>query len=289
MGTIHTGQVEIAYEETGPTDGTAVILIRGQGSQLILWPAEFYDAFAAAGYRTVRFDNRDTGLSSKFDQLTGRELEEVWKRAASGKDFQPPYTLEDMVGDVCGLMDALDIDKAHIVGISMGGVIAQLMAAARSERVLSLTSVMSASRKIDPTLIADLWAVAKPRDEAIEEWVEYLKAFGSPGYTAGEEYARRQGAEAYDRCYSPEGGNRQILAIVAAKDIPGMLNSISAPTLVVHGADDMLIPPEAGQVTADLIPGATFNVIEGMGHDIPPALGQPLSSIIIEHIRSTEN
>jgi proline iminopeptidase len=289
MATIRTGQIEIAFEENGPVDGTAVILIRGQATQLIHWPPEFYDPFAAAGYRTVRFDNRDTGLSSKIDHFTGRELAEMGNRAASGKNFQPPYTLEDMVDDVCGLMDALNIDKAHIVGISMGGVIAQLMAASCGERVLSLTSVMSASRKTDPTLIADLWKDAKPREEAIEEWVEYLIAFGSPGYTAGEEYARQQGAEAYDRCYSPEGGNRQILAIVASKDIPGTIKSISVPTLVVHGADDVLIPPEAGRVTADLIPGAVFKVIEGMGHDIPPALGQPLSSVILDHIRATEN
>ena len=169
MGIIHTGQIEIAYEETGPVDGIAVILIRGQATQLIHWPPEFYDPFAATGYRTVRFDNRDTGLSSKIDQFAGQELAEMWELAASGKYFQPPYTLEDMVDDVCGLMDALNIDKAHIVGISMGGVIAQLTAASHGERVLSLTSVMSTSRKIDPTHIADLWAEAKPREEAIEE------------------------------------------------------------------------------------------------------------------------
>ena len=289
MGTIQTNQIEIAYEESGPVDGTAVILIRGQATQLIHWPPEFYDPFAAAGYRAVRFDNRDTGLSSKFDQMAGQALADMWERAASGKDFQPPYTLEYMVDDVCGLMDALNIDKAHIVGISMGGVIAQLTAARYGERVLSLTSVMSGSRKIDPTLIADLWAVPKPREEVIEEWVEYVRTFGSPGYDAGDEYARRQGAAAYDRCYAPEGGNRQILAICATSDVSELIKTISVPTLVVHGADDVLIPPEFGQVTAELIPGATFKVIEGMGHDIPPALGQPLSSIIIDHLNSAEN
>jgi proline iminopeptidase len=288
MRKIRTGQIEIAYEETGPVDGTAVILIRGQATQLIHWPPEFYDPFAAAGYRTVRFDNRDTGLSGKFDHIDGRELADLWDRAASGKDFQPPYTLEDMVDDVRGLMDALNIGQAHIVGISMGGVIAQLTAARYGERVLSLTSVMSGSRKIDPTLIADLWAVPKPREEVIEEWVEYVRTFGSPGYGAGDEYARNQGATAYDRCYAPEGGNRQILAICARTDVSELIKSISVPTLVVHGADDSLISPEYGRRTAELISGATFKVIEGMGHDIPPALGQPLSSIIIDHIRATE-
>ena len=288
MGTIHASQIEIAYEETGPVDGTAVILIRGQATQLIHWPPEFYDPFAAAGYRTVRFDNRDTGLSGKIDQITGRELAEMWDRAASGKDFQPPYTLKDMVDDVCGLMDALNIDAAHIVGISMGGVISQLTAARYGQRVLSLTSVMSGSRKIDPTLIADLWAIPKSREDTIEEWVEYVRIFGSPGYEAGDEYARRQGAAAYDRCYAPEGANRQILAICAATNVADLIKSITVPTLVVHGVDDLLIPPEYGRLTAELIPGATFKLVEGMGHDIPHALGQALSAIIIEHIRSAE-
>ena len=289
MSIIHTGKIEIAYEETGPRDGAAVLLVRGQGTQLIHWPEEFYNAFASAGYRTVRFDNRDTGLSSKFDQMTGQQLVDMWNRAAAGKDFQPPYTLDDMAADVIDLMDALNIDAAHIVGISMGGVISQLTAARYGQRVLSLTSVMSGSRKIDPTLIADLWAVPKPREDIIEEWVEYVRSFGSPGYEAGDEYARRQGAAAYDRCYAPEGANRQILAICAATNVADLIKSITVPTLVVHGADDSLIPPEYGRLTAELIPGATFKLVEGMGHDIPPALGQPLSAIIIEHIRSTEN
>ena len=289
MSIIDTGKIKIAYEETGPVDGPAVILIRGQGTQLIHWPEKFYHAFASAGYRTVRFDNRDTGLSGKFDQMAGRELADMWKRAASGKDFRSPYTLDDMAADVVSLMDALNIDRAHMVGISMGGVIAQLTAARYGKRVLSLTSVMSGSRKIDPTLIADLWAVPKPREDVIEEWVEYVRSFGSPGYAAGDEYAPRQGTAAYDRCYAPEGANRQILAICATTNVADLIKTISAPTLVVHGADDLLIPPEYGRLTAELIPGAAFKVVEGMGHDIPPALGQPLSSIIIDHIRLTEN
>ena len=148
---------------------------------------------------------------------------------------------------------------------------------------------MIGSQKIDPTLIADLWAVPKPREEAIEEWVEYLRAFGSPAYAAGDEYARRQGAAAYDRCYAPEGVNRQILAICAATRTADLIKSIALPTLVVHGADDLLVPPEAGRETAQLVPGAKFELIEGMGHDIPPALGNTLSAIIIDHIRSAEN
>lgn len=289
MGIINTGKIDIAYEESGPADGEVVILIRGQGTQLIHWPEEFYEPFAASGYRTVRFDNRDTGLSSKFDDLSGKELEQMWKQASSGKAFQPPYTLDDMVNDVIGLMDALYIDTAHIVGISMGGVIAQLISARYGDRVRSLTSVMSASRSIDPALIAELWTVPKPRDEAIQEWVDYMHAYGSKAMLADDEYYRQQAATAYDRCYSTDGPNRQILAICATSNVNALARTITTPTLVVHGAGDLLVPPEAGRETAQLIPGAKFELIEGMGHDIPPALGQPLSSIIIDHIRSAEN
>jgi pimeloyl-ACP methyl ester carboxylesterase len=289
MDIINTGNVDIAYEENGPTDGKAVILIRGQGTQMIHWPQEFYEPFAAAGYRTVRFDNRDTGLSSKFDRLSGQELVHMWEQATAGKDFHPPYTLDDMVNDVVGLMDALNIDKAHVVGISMGGVIAQLITARHGNRVHSLTSVMSASRSIDPALIADLWTTPKQREEAIEEWVDYMHTFGSKAMLADDEYYRQQAAAAFDRCYAPDGANRQILAICAANNVSDLVRSIAVPTLVVHGAGDLLVPPEAGQETAQLIPGAKFELIEGMGHDIPPALGQPLSAIIIDHICSAKN
>ncbi len=289
MGIIGTGAIDIAYEENGPADGKAVLLIRGQGTQLIHWPEEFYEPFAAAGYRTVRFDNRDTGLSTKFDNVSGEELVQMWEQASSGKAFQAPYTLDDMVNDVIGLMDALHIDRAHVVGISMGGVIAQLISAHHGDRVRSLTSVMSASRSIDPALIADLWTVPRPRDEAIQEWVDYMHTYGSTAMLADDEYYRQQAATAYDRCYCPDGGNRQILAICATTNVAELARTITVPTLVVHGADDLLVPPEAGRETAQLIPNAKFDLIEGMGHDIPPALGNTLSAIIIDHIRSAEN
>ena len=289
MGIINTGKIDIAYEESGPAEGKAVILIRGQGTQLIHWPEEFYEPFAEAGYRAVRFDNRDTGLSSKFDSISGEALIQMWERASSGRAFQPPYVLDDMVNDVIGLMDALHIDRAHIVGISMGGVIAQLIAAHHSDRVRSLTSVMSASRSIDPALIADLWTDPKPRDEAIQEWVDYMHTYGSKSMLADDEYYRQQAATAYDRCYCPDGGNRQILAICATTHAAELARTITVPTLVVHGAGDLLVPPEAGRETAQLIPDAKFELIEGMGHDIPPALGNTLSAIIIDHIRSAEN
>ena len=288
MSVIHTGKIDIAYEETGPVNGTAVILVRGQGTQLVHWPEDFYDPFAAAGFRTIRYDNRDTGLSSKFDRIGGEELAAMWNQATSGNAFTPPYTLEDMALDVIGLMDGLEIVQAHIVGISMGGVISQLVAARYGTRVLSLTSIMSASRNIDPALLAELWLDPKSRTEVMEEWVEYMHTYGSKAFLNNDEYYRQQAATAYDRCYAPDGANRQILAICAMKNLQDLIKTVSVPTLVVHGADDTLIPPEAGRQTAELIPGAQFKLVDGMGHDIPPALGQALSAIVIDHIRSTE-
>jgi proline iminopeptidase len=289
MSIIHAGEIDIAYKETGPVNGTAIILVRGQGTQLVHWPEEFYDPFAAAGFRTIRFDNRDTGLSTKFDRIGGKELAAMWNQATAGNAFSPPYTLEDMALDVIGLLDGLEIDKAHIVGISMGGVISQLVAARYGNRVLSLTSIMSGSRNIDPALLADLWSDPMSRKEVMQEWVEYMHTYGSKGLLADDEYYRQQAATAYDRCYAPDGANRQILAICATKNLQDLIRTVSVPTLVVHGADDNLIPPDAGRQTAELIPGAKFKLVDGMGHDIPPALGQPLASIIIDHIRSTQN
>ena len=291
MSKIHTGRLKIAYEETGPAGAAAVILIRGQGTQLIHWPEDFHGAFASAGFRTIRFDNRDTGLSGKFDQVTGKKLTAIKNRAVSGEDFVPPYTLDDMAMDVLQLMDALNIDNAHIIGISMGGIIAQVLASKYSERVLSLTSIMSGSRSLhfNPDLIKDLWSDSKDRAGVIEEWVEYVRSYGSKGYAAGDEYSRRMGAAAYDRCYSPDGANRQLLAICAMSNIEDLVKTISVPTLVVHGADDLLLPSQWGKETAELIPGAKFELVDGMGHDIPPGLGKLLAEIVLAHIQSTTN
>ena len=289
MGIIKTGPVQIAFETSGSGEAGVVILIRGQGSQMIHWPESFYESFSTRGFRTIRFDNRDAGLSGKFDHIAGQELETLKRRLALEEEIDPPYTMDDMVLDVIALMDELEIDKAHIAGVSMGGFIVQLLAAKYPFRVLSMTSMMSCSGPVDVTLLDTLWSVRKSREEVIEEWVEYVHQFGSNKYFEGDEYSRRIAAAAFDRCYSPDGANRQVLAIFSMKNTREQVKTISVPTLVVHGADDQLIPPAKGRETADLIPGATFNLIEGVGHDIPPGLGKPLAEIILEHIRSTTN
>ncbi len=289
MAVIQAGRTEIAYETSGSGETGVIILIRGQGTQLIHWPESFYQAFSTRGFRTIRCDNRDTGLSTKFDQIVGKELEKLKRRIAAGEKIDPPYTVEDMALDIMDLMDELDIVKAHIVGVSMGGFIAQLLAAKYPSRVLSMTSIMSCSRAVDPTLIDTLWSVRRSREVFIQEWVEYVRQFGSKKYFEGDDYSRRIAAAAFDRCYSPDGANRQLLAIFSRKNTRNWVKTISVPTLVVHGAGDQLIPPERGQETADLIPNAAFQLVEGMGHDTPPGLGKLLAKIVLVHIRSTIN
>jgi len=289
MGIIQTKRIDIAYETSGSGEAGVVILIRGQGSQLIHWPESFYEAFSTRGFRTIRFDNRDTGLSGKFNHIAGQELEALKRQIAAGKEIEPPYTMDDMALDVIALMDRLHIDSAHIAGISMGGFIAQLLAAKYPSRVLSMTSIMSGSEPLDAILIDALWSVRRSREVFIQEWVDYVRQFGSKKYFEGDDYSRRIAAAAFDRCYSPEGANRQLLAIFSRKATWDWVRKISVPTLVVHGAGDLLIPPAKGQETADLIPGATFQLIDGMGHDTPPGLGKPLAEIVLAHIRSTTN
>ncbi|MEE4600503.1 MAG: alpha/beta hydrolase [Desulfobacteraceae bacterium] len=289
MGILQTGRIDIAYEASGGGEAGVVILIRGQGTQLIHWPESFYEGFSNQGFLTIRFDNRDTGLSSKFDRIAGQELEALKRRLAVGENIDPPYTMDDMALDAVALMDELDIENAHIIGISMGGFIAQLLAAKYPSRVLSMTSIMSASGIVDLTLIDALWSVPKSREDYIQEWVEYVRQFGSKKYFEGDDYSRRIAAAAFDRCYSPDGANRQLLAIFSRKNPKDWVKSISVPTLVVHGSDDLLISPSRGQETARIIPNATFQLIDGMGHDIPPRLGKLLADVVLAHILKDAN
>ncbi|MGD8446034.1 MAG: alpha/beta hydrolase [Desulfobacterales bacterium] len=289
MEILQAGRIKIAYEASGSGESGVVILIRGQGTQLIHWPESFYEVFSTRGFLTIRFDNRDTGLSSKFDNIVGQELEALMRRLAAGEDISPPYTIDDMALDVVALMDELDVEAAHIIGISMGGFIAQLLAAKYPRRVLSMTSIMSGSGHIDPKLIDTLWSVPRSREEYIQDWVEYVREFGSKKYFEGDDHSRRIAAEAFDRCYSPDGANRQLLAIFARKNPKEWVESISVPSLVVHGSDDSLISPSSGRETARLIPNATFQLVDGMGHDIPPRLGKLLAKIVLTHILMNAN
>ncbi len=263
----------IAYEEYGPKAGEPLILIRGLGSQMVHWPRQLYEGFAARGYRTVIFDNRDVGLSQRCpaDGVPDR-AGDIAAMIDAGETPPPAYGLDDMALDVTGLMDALGMDRAHIFGISMGGLIAQILAARHQPRLHSATIVMSSAGRLEPETMKGLLATLETREEHQDSWVESDRNWGSPGFPMSEEEVREQAGRAWDRGLDADGINRQVLAILSCEDRREMLRAIDLPCLVIHGADDALIPPEAGRGIAEGIPGAALSVIDGMGHVITPTL-----------------
>ncbi|MBO6556205.1 MAG: alpha/beta fold hydrolase [Pseudomonadales bacterium] len=274
-------EVEVRGEDTAP----AIVLMRGLGTQLIDWPETFVAALKKAGLRVVVFDNRDVGLSQKFEGIL--DIGNV----AKGIEI-PPYNLNDMAADVVGILDALDIHQAHLFAISMGGMIGQVIAAEHGDRLKTFFSVMSSSGKSGlpgptPEAAATLSAKTSPdatEAEIIQATAEGLRVCGSPGYPLSEEERLAIGRARYQRDYSPGGINRQMAAVVANGDRTELLKTITVPTLVIHGADDPLIPVAAGEDTAAQIPGAELKVISGMGHDLPPALMPEMTHIVCDFI-----
>lgn len=270
------GDVEIYYEVMGGADADpTMLLINGLGSQCINYAEEWCALLVAEGLRVVRFDNRDVGLSTHF---TDRSPDEhgAW------------YSLSDMVADAIAVLDAVGAETAHIVGLSMGGMIAQAMAIAAPDRVATLTSVMSSTSEPDhahrsPEAVARFNA-APPhdRDSFIEDWAAGLRVWGSPAF-ADEARWRAEAERAFERCFEPSGPGRQSLAILTAPSRADGLRGLAVSTLVVHGSADTLIGPESGRRTAELIPGARFELIDGMGHDYPPQLWERLSTLFADH------
>ena len=283
--------LHIEYESLGDPAHPAIVLIMGLGMQLMAWPDSFCQALVARGYRVIRFDNRDCGLSGRAPGKKRANLLLAMAASALGLPVRTPYTLEDMAGDAVGLMDRLGIHRAHIVGASMGGMIAQVLAAKFPQRVLSLTSIMSSSgnRKVSkPSKPARKVLLSRPADpknpdSVIEHLVEMFGVIGSPGYPSSREELRSRIDQSVRRAYEPAGTARQLLAIIASGDRRKLLKTITAPTLVIHGADDPLVPLAAGRDTAQNIPGARLQVIEGMGHDFPEALMPRLAQAIADH------
>jgi pimeloyl-ACP methyl ester carboxylesterase len=264
---------EICFETFGDPDHPALLLTMGLATQMLGWHEEFCAELAGRGFHVIRYDNRDVGRSQRMDgrvptllQLLRRD-----KRAAT-------YTLEDMAADAVGLLDHLRIEAAHVVGASMGGMIAQTMAARHPERVLSLVSMMSNSGKRwsgePPLRLYTVLLKSPPRDRAgyADHAVWVFSKIGSPGFDRDEEDLRRIAGMSYDRGLNPAGTLRQLAAIIASGDRRPLLRSITAPTLVIHGTRDRLIPPSGGRDTARAVPGAELMMIEGMGHDLPRAV-----------------
>jgi pimeloyl-ACP methyl ester carboxylesterase len=273
MAQVTANGITIEVEELGDPADPPMLLVMGLGAQLIAWPDGFCRGLADRGYRVVRFDNRDVGLSTKFDDAP----EPDFAAALGGDTSSAPYLLGDMADDAAGVLDALGIDEAHVVGASMGGMIAQALAIRHPARVRTLCSIMSTTGAPDvgapsgEALTAMLKPPATSRDEAIANSVAVSKVIGSTGFEIDEEELHRRAAAAYDRCFHPVGVVRQLLAILASGDRTDDLARLDVPTTVIHGSVDPLVSPSGGEATAKAVPGAELLVIEGMGHDLPEA------------------
>jgi pimeloyl-ACP methyl ester carboxylesterase len=284
--------IEIHYEEQGDPAAPAMLLIMGFGAQLTLWPDELVEALAAQGFRVIRYDNRDVGLSQKFDGVKAPGLVKMTLLSKIGFTPKVPYTLADMADDGVGLLDALGIERAHIVGASMGGMIAQHVAARHPDRCLSLTTVFSTTGnpKLPPARPEAMKALITRPDSTeegvlVEHGMMLARTIGSPGYPAPEERLRERTLASVRRSFYPEGPTRHLSAIVADGDRRAMLRDIAVPTLVLHGEDDPLVPCEGGRDTAASIPGARLKTIPGWGHDLPLELVDELAGAIGEHAR----
>jgi len=279
MPQIKANGISIEYAAHGPRDRETILLIMGLGAQMTRWPLPLIEMFNSRGYGVVTFDNRDIGLSHKFDEAGPADIAAIMAANAAGKKPTAAYTLTEMAADAAGLLDALEIDRAHIVGASMGGMIAQMVAANHPHKTLSLTSIMSSTGNpglppAKPEAMAIL--MTRPASDDIEtlatQAVKSQTIIGSPEYPADEREIRARFLADYRRSYYPVGFTRQMAAIMASGDRREALRKIKVPTMVVHGTDDPLVPVQAGRDTAAVIAGAELREFPGMGHDLPPPL-----------------
>lgn len=281
--------VQIEFETYGADTQPAMLLIRGLGTQLIDWPLALINGLREEGFRIVVFDNRDAGLSQKFQGAPDPY------RVAKGLET-PPYALSDMALDVVQLMDGLHIDRAHVFAISMGGMIGQVLAAQHPERLLSLFSVMSSSSRrglpgATNEAARTLESETDPnadRDSIIAATIKGLEVCGSPGYPMSTAELRGIAERRYDRDHSPLASTRQMAAVAATGDRSSLLQSIRIPTCVIHGEDDPLIPMAAGMDTAKQITGAVFHGVPGMGHDIPAGVVNHIIDLMVTFIRDLD-
>ncbi len=268
--------IEIEYDTFGDPSSKPLLLIMGLGAQMIRWEEEMCEKLVERGFYVIRFDNRDVGLSTKFDEAGEPDLMKLYMKVAKGEKIESTYTLNDMADDAVGLLTAINIDKAHICGASMGGMIAQTIAYRHPSRVLSLTSIMSSTGNPDlprPKPEAMKVLVEPPpteRDALIEHGVKNLRIIHGKGFPFDEERARRYVNASYDRSNYRAGFSRQLAAVLATGNRKQALTSIRAPTLVIHGSDDPLMPPDGGKDTAEAISDAELLIIDGMGHSLPP-------------------
>ncbi len=289
---VEANGIRIEVDDQGPAGGPVVLLIMGLGMQLIAWPQAMVQMLVQQGFRVVRFDNRDIGLSQGFDAAGVPNMALAGLRHALRLPVRSPYSLADMARDALGVLDALDIEQAHVCGASMGGMIAQHLAAMAPERVASLTLMMttSGSRRLPQPS----WRVRralmsrpmKPGADAAVDWIiQVLYLIGSPIYPSDHQVLRARALESVQRAWHPSGSARQLLAVVADGDRSALLPHIQAPTLVIHGVDDPLVPVACGEDLAQRIADAITDFIPGMGHDLPEELLQRFAMGIVDNAR----
>lgn len=281
--------IEICYDTFGEDTDPAFLLIMGLGGQMVAWEEDFCQEIASHGYFVIRFDNRDVGLSTKFEETSVPDVIALMQ----GESVEVPYKLIDMAKDTIGLLDVLKINKAHLCGASMGGMIAQIIAIEFPERVLSLISIMSTTSNPDlpPSTTEATTVLMTPpepeREAHIEQGVEMWRILDGGILPFDEEFIRNRVARAYDRSFYPMGTIRQLAAIISSGSRKEALKSINIPSLVIHGDADPLVPIEGGQDTVDSIQGAKFVRINGMGHNITPNLSPQIISEILNHTRQS--
>jgi pimeloyl-ACP methyl ester carboxylesterase len=275
MANITTNNINIEYETFGKKSSPPLLLIMGLGAQMIFWDDDFCSMLAEKDHYVIRFDNRDIGLSTKFENAGVPDIMQAMNAVSRGEKVSSPYSIDDMADDAAGLLDSLGIEKSNICGASMGGMIAQTIAIRHPSKVLGLISIMSSTGdpglpQAKPEAMNVLMMPApKEREANIEFSVKTFKIIGSTGFPFDEARMRKKAEMSFDRAFYPQGMARQLLAIIAHGDRTSKLKAVSKPTLVIHGSADPLVPVEAGKATARAIPGARLLIIEGMGHDLP--------------------
>jgi pimeloyl-ACP methyl ester carboxylesterase len=284
--------IDICWDERG--EGPTMLLVMGIGAQMVLWPEGLCDALAERGFRVVRFDNRDVGRSSKLERAGVPRIGPTLASMLLGLPIQAPYALEDMAGDAAGLLDAMEVDQAHVVGVSMGGMIAQTMAITHPHRMRSLVSIMSTTGQrgvliSQPSALRALFQPPpKTREQAVQRTKTFFRVVGSHGYDRDEAELERQSLRAWDRGPYPRGVLRHLAAIAATGDRTSRLRFVQVPTLVLHGTEDPLIRPVGGELTAAAIPNAKLRFIEGMGHDLPRGAWPLMVDLITRHAREAD-
>lgn len=291
MPKIKANGIELYYEDNGPADAPVILLVMGLGAQMIAWPDELIQGLVGKGFRVVHYDNRDVGLSQRMEKAATPNLIWTMFKARLGLPLGVGYTLSDMAKDGIGLLDALGIQRAHVVGASMGGMIVQLMAVNHRERLLSMTSIMSSSGAPGlPGPRADIrrqMMAARPsganRDEAVAFGAELVKSFSYPDPARPEDAHADMAGRAFDRGYYPIGTRRQLLAIIADGSRVDRLKTITTPTLVIHGGADPLVPKDGSIDVARHVPGARLEIIDEMAHDLPPSQVDRMVGLITDH------